>query len=62
MNICGYPASDFVDNLVRSYASVIHPEDRLLVQETVGKAVLAKQACRARVSPGVSDGRGPLGV
>ena len=43
LNICGYPASDFVDNLVRSYASVIHPEDRLLVQEIVGKAVLAKR-------------------
>ena len=43
VNICGYPASDFIDNLVRSYASVIHPEDRLLVQEVVGKAVLAKR-------------------
>ena len=29
VNISGYPASDFIDNLVRSYASVIHPEDRL---------------------------------
>ena len=25
--ITGYPASDFIDNRVRSYASVIHPED-----------------------------------
>ncbi len=41
VNICGYPASDFIDNLVRSFASVIHPEDRLPVQEIVGKAVLA---------------------
>ncbi len=25
--IAGYPASDFVDNRVRSYASVVHPDD-----------------------------------
>ncbi len=43
LNICGYPASDFIDNLVRSYASVIHPEDRLMVQEVIGKAVIAKR-------------------
>jgi len=43
VHICGYPASDFIDNLVRSYASVIHPEDRLLVQEIIGKAVLVKR-------------------
>ena len=33
--ISGYPASDFIDNAVRSYASVIHPDDR----EHVGAAV-----------------------
>ncbi|MGR9107115.1 MAG: response regulator [Gammaproteobacteria bacterium] len=26
--ISGYPASDFIDNHVRSYASIVHPEDR----------------------------------
>ncbi|UTW06122.1 PAS domain S-box protein [Pseudomonas benzenivorans] len=25
--LCGYPASDFVDNHLRSYTSVIHPDD-----------------------------------
>ncbi|MEX6502029.1 PAS domain S-box protein [Pseudomonas zhanjiangensis] len=28
VRLCGYPASDFIDNRVRSYASVIHPDDR----------------------------------
>ncbi|HJR76333.1 MAG TPA: PAS domain S-box protein [Nitrospiraceae bacterium] len=41
--LCGYPASDFIDNLVRPYASIIHPDDRLMVQEIIGKAVLMKQ-------------------
>ena len=42
-DICGYPASDFVDNLVRSYASIIYPDDRLLIQEVIGKALLGRQ-------------------
>ncbi|MGE0277286.1 MAG: PAS domain S-box protein [Nitrospiraceae bacterium] len=42
-NICGYPASDFIDNLVRSYASIIHLDDRLHVQEVIGKALLDRQ-------------------
>jgi PAS domain S-box-containing protein len=31
-DISGYPASDFIDNSVRTYASIIHPEDRQIVQ------------------------------
>jgi PAS domain S-box-containing protein len=27
-DLLGYPASDFIDNVVRSYASVIHPDER----------------------------------
>jgi PAS domain S-box-containing protein len=33
-DLLGYPASDFIDNVVRSYASVIHPADR---DEVVGR-------------------------
>lgn len=32
-SIVGYPATDFIANHTRSYASVIHPDDRQLVQE-----------------------------
>lgn len=40
--LSGYPASDFIHNAVRSYASVIHPEDQgraaLTVDEALAKA------------------------
>lgn len=42
--ITGYPASDFVDNAVRTFASVIHPEDRAYVERSVAQAVDAGQA------------------
>ncbi len=38
-DISGYPASDFVRNGVRTYASIIHPDDRAMVEETVLSAV-----------------------
>ena len=41
--ICGYPASDFLENRVRSYASVIHPDDLAMVEDTVLQAVDRKQ-------------------
>ncbi len=37
--ITGYPAADFVDNSVRTFASVIHPDDRDQVQRSVKEAV-----------------------
>ena len=40
--ITGYAASDFVGNAVRSYASIIHPEDTARVAEVIGDAVGAR--------------------
>src|SRR3954451_13662038 len=37
--ISGYPASDFVGSAVRTFASVIHPEDRAMVERAVAAAV-----------------------
>jgi PAS domain S-box-containing protein len=36
--LLGYPASDFVGNAVRTYESVIHPEDREGVERDVSRA------------------------
>ena len=37
--ITGHPASDFIDNRVRTYESVIHPDDRAGVEHAVMAAV-----------------------
>ena len=37
--ICGFPASDFVDNAVRTYGSIIHPHDRPYVAEEIDRAL-----------------------
>jgi PAS domain S-box-containing protein len=34
--ISGYPAGDFIQNRVRTYASIIHPDDAARVEEAVG--------------------------
>lgn len=39
--LSGYPAADFIGNLQRSYASLIHPDDRPLVDEGI-RAALAR--------------------
>jgi len=48
--ITGYPASHFIGNEARSYASVIHPDDRTLVEEEV-------DACVARREPFILEYR-----
>jgi len=37
--LTGYPASDFIQNEVRSFAGIIHPEDRQMVEDAVFDAV-----------------------
>ena len=37
--ITGYPAADFIGNSVRTFASVIHPDDRAQVERSVMEAV-----------------------
>ncbi len=39
----GYPAADFINNAVRSYTSIIHPDDRALVDRAVQAGVVAHQ-------------------
>lgn len=38
----GYPASDFIGNAIRSYAGIIHPEDRTHVDRAVQDGVNAR--------------------
>jgi PAS domain S-box-containing protein len=40
----GYPASDFIGSRVRSYTSIIHPDDRAIVTEKVWEGVSKKQS------------------
>lgn len=42
MDISGYPASDFIQNKIRSYASIIYPEDREMVNSVIQGAVSKK--------------------
>jgi PAS domain S-box-containing protein len=37
--LTGYPASDFLQNKVRTFTSIVHPDDTALVDAAVGKAV-----------------------
>jgi diguanylate cyclase (GGDEF)-like protein/PAS domain S-box-containing protein len=39
VRITGYPAEEFIDSRVRTYASVIHPDDRVRVEEVVEECV-----------------------
>ncbi len=41
--ISGYPAMDLIDSSIRSYASIIHLDDRVMVEQAVLKAVSEKQ-------------------
>ena len=43
VDICGYPASDFIDSRVRTYASVIHPDDLQMVADVVAAGIAARR-------------------
>ena len=45
-DISGYPAGDFVNNKVRTFSSIIHPEDRLRVEQVVQEAVATHRPYR----------------
>jgi PAS domain S-box-containing protein len=57
--LLGYPASDFIDNVVRSYAGVIHPDDRDVIvrrlREIVDAAAAQPEQLEYRVI--TADGR-----
>mgnify|MGYP000094098117 CR=1 FL=1 len=40
----GYPESDFLHNNIRSFSSVVHPDDVSIIQQAVEKALKLKQA------------------
>ncbi len=42
-DISGYPASDFIDSNVRSYTSIVHPDDTKLVEEIILDGVSRKE-------------------
>lgn len=41
--ISGYPATDFIDNRVLVFNSIIHPEDVAMVEEIIEKRILKKR-------------------
>ncbi|HBB35042.1 MAG TPA: hypothetical protein DC064_25465, partial [Cyanobacteria bacterium UBA9273] len=43
LEISGYPPNDFINNQVRTFASIIHPDDRHQVQRIVWESVANRQ-------------------
>jgi len=41
--LSGYPPSDFINNRVRSFSSIIYPQDRARLEQVVWQSVRAKQ-------------------
>lgn len=41
--LSGYPSTDFINNKIRSYASIIHPDDKQMVEDVVLQGVNNKQ-------------------
>lgn len=43
-DIVGYPATDFINNQTRTFASLIHPSDRSFVEQTINEAIAHKSS------------------
>ncbi|PSN18800.1 hypothetical protein C7271_10615 [filamentous cyanobacterium CCP5] len=43
-DISGYPAREFIHNQVRSYSSIVHPEDRDMVKVVVERGIVNREA------------------
>ncbi|NJR23250.1 MAG: PAS domain-containing protein [Richelia sp. CSU_2_1] len=41
--ISGYPASDFINNKVRNFNKIIHPDDAVMVKRMIDKRIFKKQ-------------------
>lgn len=41
--ISGYLAREFINNRIRSFASIIHPQDKGKVEESIWQSITAKQ-------------------
>jgi len=55
--ITGYPAGDFLNNRIRSYASIIHPDDRRSVEEAVAAGLEHKDRYEMDYRLIAADGR-----
>lgn len=55
--ISGYPASDFIDNRVRTFASIIHPEDLVRVETLFEVSLAHKQPYMLEYQIVRADGR-----
>lgn len=55
--ITGYPASVFIHNQVRSYLSIIHPDDIPLIKDSLMQAVLDRHRCTIEYRIIHADGR-----
>ncbi|MCF7913175.1 MAG: PAS domain-containing protein [Candidatus Cloacimonetes bacterium] len=42
LQITGYPAADFISSVVRSYTSIIHPDDREMVNQAIQEGITNK--------------------
>lgn len=41
--VAGYAASDFINNRVRSFSSIIHPQDRIKIEQAIRHSISANQ-------------------